>query len=140
MRVKPRWEFMRRREISDHRGGVYLRRWTLLETPWFAFYLHKMLGPDADRWLHDHPFRFLSVVLRGGYDEEVHAEGNEERVRWFSVKGSSTFHRIVRLHRRPTWTLVLRGRRHKEWGFLTPNGWQAHHETLGLQEGEDSYL
>lgn len=49
--------------------SVYMRRWRFLNTPWFGIRLHHIIRSDYDRELHDHPFTFLSIILRGGYTE-----------------------------------------------------------------------
>lgn len=50
-------------------GIVYLERWGI-ECDLFGVYVHRMDGPDPGLDLHDHPWPFLSLVLRGGYVEE----------------------------------------------------------------------
>src|SRR5258708_6694326 len=47
----------------------YIRRLHVIKTPWFAICVHWLNGPDPEPWLHDHPVTFLSLILRGGYDE-----------------------------------------------------------------------
>lgn len=48
---------------------TYLYRWELLRTRWFQVYLHHFVGDDWSRDLHDHPKRFISIGLKGGYTE-----------------------------------------------------------------------
>lgn len=139
------WQFCTRFDILDPKTGeLYLRRYRVLQTPWFGIYLHKIAQPDHDRDLHDHPWPFVSVVLRGGYDETlraVHDYGNgpvDVGVRcvrgWlsFAFRRATDAHRITRLHRTPTWTLVIVGRRRKSWGFYTDRGYVPWRTYLGL--------
>lgn len=147
------WAFMSRFDICDPQTGeLYLRRWRIVQTPWFAIYLHKIATPDKDRDLHDHPWPFVSMVLRGGYDEVMdtaahyfpmmnHALGRQELLRtvrrgWLSIafRRATDAHRIVRLHRTPTWTLVLTGPRRRSWGFYTEQGFVDWKEYLGVEE------
>lgn len=146
-----RWAIGKRYDIPDllDRSRVYLRRRRLIQTPWFGVYLHAIHLPDRDRHLHDHPWPFASLILRGGYDEEfcrtraaalaqarAHADWPDEfaigalRKTWragsFHRMPLHAFHAITSLHRTPTWTLVLVGRRQHEWGYATPNGWERH--------------
>src|SRR3954449_5709224 len=66
----PKWAFMERFEVPDYDGdGNYLTRLRIVQTPWFGVYLHRFDGPDPRPTLHDHPWPFLSFVLRGGYTE-----------------------------------------------------------------------
>ena len=139
-----RWAFFSRFDIRDGQTGeLYLRRWRIVQTPWFAIYLHKIATPDKDRDLHDHPWPFLSLVLRGGYDELLrtraywpHTPPTQRGVRrgWLSIafRRATDAHRIVSLHRTPTWTLVLTGRRRRSWGFYTERGFIDWREYLGL--------
>ena len=103
-------------------GGTFFIRYTLAKTPWFAVYLHRFFRGDIDRCLHDHPWPFISVVLKGGY-WEVMSDGYHWRrpgsILWRPAK---TAHRIE--CGPGTWSLVVVGRRVRDWGFYTPSGWQ----------------
>lgn len=102
----------------------YLYRIFLFELLGWRCYLHHFVSADAERWLHDHPFDGLSIVLTGSYIEErltcldwptirVH----ERRIRWFNYVAGTCFHRV--LSPRPdTWTLFLHSPKYKGWGFL----------------------
>lgn len=132
-RPSPRWALLERFDIPDANDPTvtYLRRWRIVQTPWFGILLHRIYLPDSDRDPHDHPWDFTSIVLRGGYTEHVywpHATGigiyKETTWRLLSV------HRITRdlAHRITTLqpgtvTLVLTGPRRREWGFWTEDGW-----------------
>lgn len=129
----PRWAFMERFEVPDYDEPErnYLTRWRLIQTPWFAIYLHRMDGPDPRPTLHDHPWPFVSFVLRGGYDERrldpmTMLVDPRRRVRWVNVMPLEGAHAIINLLRTPTWTFLLVGRRVKTWGYLEPfdNHWR----------------
>jgi hypothetical protein len=135
-----RWKLLSRRDIPDFNDPhtTYLTRWTLVETPWFAVHLHRIRRPDADRDLHDHPWSFVSVVLRGWYREtRLSAEGRRQcdygywqaraytmRRRWsVAYRRAETMHAIHEISPTPLWTLVLCGPRRRRWGFrLTRTG------------------
>lgn len=104
----------------------YLVRLRIVQTPWFAVYLHRIGTPDSRPTLHDHPWNFAAFVLRGGYDECRDYSGGRHRIRRLNVKHAEDFHWIDRLHRTPTWTLLLVGRRRREWGYLDPDGSWTH--------------
>lgn len=148
-RMTGSWAFLSRFDITDPKTGeLYLRRWRIVQTPWFAIYLHKIATPDKDRDLHDHPWPFVSLVLRGGYDEllvttntamDDYLRGGRPpfRVRrWMSLgcRRATDAHRITRLHRTPTWTLVLTGPRRRSWGFYTEHGFVDWRKYLGLDQ------
>lgn len=134
----PRWAFMERFEVPDYDQPErnYLTRWRIVQTPWFGIYLHRMDGPDPRTTVHDHPWSFLSIVLRGGYTEireawsppvndgpwrrnvQLHADITRGQYR-----RAERLHSIERLHRTPTWTLLFVGRRRRDWGYVDADGW-----------------
>lgn len=141
------WQFCTRFDIPDRADPTrtYLTRWRIFQCPWFALYLHRINLPDADEHMHDHPWNFASIVLRGGYDELVRTRAHwppsktgqyGRRRGWLSVgfTGIDTAHKIVRLYRSPTWTLVLTGRRVKTWGFFTDEGFVRYREYLAARD------
>src|SRR5256885_6406288 len=64
--------FQREEMDGDGRCPTYLVRWTLLKF-WGgrSLYLHHFVGDDWALDLHDHPKRFVSIGLWGGYIEET---------------------------------------------------------------------
>lgn len=119
-------------------GQVYMRRWYLIQTPWFGIRVHNILLPDQDRALHDHPWNFTSVILKGGYEEFVveaplyEDSGMQEWApnkyrwnRWSRHKRLSTQpHRVVPFG--DCWTLIWNGPTHRKWGFTERPGHWAH--------------
>lgn len=97
---------------------VYLASWR-----GWRLYLHRFLVSDGERWLHDHPFAGLALVLSGGYEEEVlpalGARPRTLRRRWWNWIPARKFHRIAAV-RPNTWTLFVHGRHRNAWGFLEP--------------------
>lgn len=102
-----------------------MRRLRVIQTPLFAVYLHKHLRPDPQRELHDHPFSFVSIIFKGAYRERrmasVPLRHDALSVRWMKAEWP---HSILELLRVPTWTLLLCGRRRREFGFHTAEGWK----------------
>ena len=112
----------------------YLKRWWILpRNPLFNIYLHQFLRSDDDRALHDHPWAWCSILLRGGYTEVTQRVADNGRVRaliWRTyLDGSIRIHRPRFAHRleidplQPCWTLFITGPRVREWGFHCPRGW-----------------
>lgn len=56
--------------------GRFLDRWGLSVRGWFGVYVHRIVDEDPGVDLHDHPWPFATVILWGGYAEEV-AEARE---------------------------------------------------------------
>jgi hypothetical protein len=128
----PRWSFMRVRKIRGKDGSVYLWRLYLICTPWFGVMLHRIFREDNQRDLHDHPWNFLSIILRGWYSESFQRQG-EEHVgfairRLWNWKRAEDRHSIRIVGRAPTWTLVFTGRRRRTWGFWV-------HDYFNVDEG-----
>lgn len=104
--------------------GTYLSRLKIISTPFGGIYLHKIKTPDNDHITHCHPWRFVSIVLRGGYWEvrrdPMTLNLVRRRVKHVSVMRTHESHYIEALLRpngKPTWTLVFVGRRVRTWGF-----------------------
>lgn len=55
--------------IGGHANPYLLRWWLIPRNPLFNIYLHKFLRDDDDRALHDHPWFWCSILLRGEYVE-----------------------------------------------------------------------
>jgi hypothetical protein len=122
------------RMLIPCKGGThYLFRLRIIQTPWFGIYLHDIFEPDADRHPHNHPWSFVSIVLRGSYVEMfhpapwVHPDCNKRLQVWkrFSMHrmGADSAHRIIEAGPRLK-TLILTGPRKKNWGFFTENGFE----------------
>ncbi len=134
-----RWRLGRDEIGTD--GTTYMRRW-FFWCPWFGIRVHNILRSDHDRHLHDHPWDFVSLILRGGYQEiteEPHDAGPCQAVfrsRRFAP-GSIVRHRAEDLHRlivaRPAWTIVITGPKRKSWGFMTEDGMVPWREYLARQ-------
>lgn len=118
-------------------------------------YLHKISDDDSDRHLHDHPWDMVAVSLVGGYNEIVphhSTDGVHEEDRMvvshdaptYHVKTCRSFH-SVQLKRDEkgdkivNWSLVIRGRKKKDWGFSTEDGWLDHKSYLDLLYGEGKW-
>jgi hypothetical protein len=130
-----------RRLTLSHGGRTFLDRWGIV-TRWGGFYLHHIAGPDPGMDVHDHPWAFVSLVLRGGYDEEYIGTHEAVAAAWCAERwpetctpGVARCHRWLSVHRVPlnvahriiavqpgTWTLVLRGPDRRVWGFYPPSG------------------
>ena len=103
-------------------------RWYVIpRNPLVNIYVHKFLRSDDDRALHDHPWWFVSLMLRGRYDEVTDRGVKRRRAGSIAYRPAEWRHR-VRLIRRglpsagqvwevPCWTLIITGRRVRTWGF-----------------------
>lgn len=105
---------------------LYLERFYLVRSRLLGIFLHRFWKSDREG-AHDHPWDFVTIVLRGGYFEQTPG-----KARWRGP-GSIIFHKAEEFHRifipsdlrGNTWTLFVHGPRRRRWGFLTPDGWKV---------------
>ena len=114
----------------------YLERYYvfLRDRKWFPFnvFVHKFLKSDTED-VHDHPWPFLTVILRGGYWEwtpQFDAQGRRtgEIARWcgpgsFRWASAHQYHRVEIDPDVECWTLFMPGIKQRDWGFLVQNKW-----------------
>lgn len=110
---------------TDGTGPVTWRRplARLLQKLGIAVRVHHILASDSGRDPHDHPWPFLTIILRGGYLEHRYDKGGF----WDSAKwhgpGSVLFRRAGDYHRleipegQTAWTLFITGPKQQTWGF-----------------------
>ena len=99
--------------------------------------MHEIVSSDRERDLHNHPWGYTTIILRGGYFEHTGAGDFSiapER-RWYGpgsvlVRPADSFHRLELWRRpdgteEPCWTLFLTGRKRRDtdpahscWGFM----------------------
>jgi hypothetical protein len=97
----------------------------------FAIRLHNWLGDDDHRAYHDHPYWFLTIVLKGGYTD---VSPKKETWEYPLDTPIEVVHkdilRIGSIRFRPaefkhsvqdvipgTWTLLISGKPSRRWGF-----------------------
>lgn len=135
-------------------GSRYMRRWLFGPKGWYGLRLHCIECSDADRELHDHPFSFVSIILRGGYWEHT----PDGRRTWYgpgsvvfrsaealhrlelenSIESGGTWHgypTIVRVPRK-AWTLVIRGPHRRRWGFVKGGEWESWQRFTSERDGK----
>ena len=130
-------------EVIDGDRCPYLHRWRLASFGRKRFlYLHHFVGSDWSRDPHDHPKRFISIGLWGGYIEETPSLASlaramngqadpdvfrwsnrtEYRAPWIRSFPATHIHRLILPPGGTCWTLVFTGRETKPWGFFYPDG------------------
>lgn len=130
-------------------GGAespYMLRWYLIpRNRRLNIYLHKFLRDDDDRALHDHPWWFVSLILKAGYWEVVpHPDGGPGNTVLKRKWGSIAFRHAKHRHRvvlfaptgisEPCWTLVVTGRNSRTWGFWCPKGFIPWHQFVDADD------
>jgi hypothetical protein len=126
------------RHLFDQNGRLYMGRWAvvnedtlggrLLErlTGYASIRLHRIMRPDHDPVLHNHPFTYRTFVVRGFYREERQcgaAGYGYAGIDVWNHAGSTTrmspkqFHRIADAPADGVWTLFFMTRNTGTWGF-----------------------
>ena len=125
----------RKRVILDRFSNEpYLTRYYLFlkDRKWFPFniFLHNFHKGDPDD-LHDHPWPYCTILLRGGYWEHT-ADGKRSwrKVGTIRCAGSRSLHRIELEPGVDCWTLFIPGPHVREWGFIDNGEWKQHEQYL----------
>lgn len=109
-------------EARGDANSPYLTRYTLVETKWFQLCLHIFHRSDEVD-LHDHPWPFLSLLLWRGYMEETPTGKSRKWPGMILYRKAKHIHRVELIDERKAVTLVLMGKRYREWGFIVNNRW-----------------
>lgn len=116
-------------------NGPYLTVYTLLRLGTVSICIHHFYRGDEERDCHDHPFSFLSVILRGRYREHRY-DGTWTDRGVLSIVFRSALHRHrIELLRMPCWTLCVKRSVGREWGFWPDRGfvpWREYIRSKGL--------
>ncbi len=104
------------------RCPTYMYRWVCFSCRWFKVYLHRFVGNDWSRDLHDHPKRFWSIGLCGSYNEESETGFKVYKAPWIRTFPAEHRHRLSLLTR-DCWTIVIVGRPVRDWGFWSSGTW-----------------
>lgn len=121
-------KFFERKTIGDN----YLTRWHVFpRNPFFNIMIHRFSGDDKSAELHDHPWPFLSILLRGNLIEDYRTKSGMIATRklprfiprYYPAKHR---HRLEVWDHHPgagnVWTVVFTGPKIRLWGFYSKRG------------------
>jgi hypothetical protein len=131
-----------------HHLQGYMNRWWInppTKDGRSAARIHEILRSDKDRHLHDHPWDYTSVILRGAYYEERLMPDHSHCVEYFPAgsviqRSATDAHRLV-LPEGPVWTLFIIGEYKQRWGFITDTGkvdWRTYLGEAAAEEYESN--
>lgn len=116
----------------------YMRRW-VLSAGFFSLRVHHFYRSDDKRATHDHPFWFLTLILKGGYVDITYNERGEAQCQFMrpgriALRPANHKHSVVvGQGYGGCWTFVLTGPSKRKWGFfLRENG--EEHRFVGVRQ------
>lgn len=105
--------------LHEHLGlpeCPYVYRWRFEVRGLGSLRVHHWIGSDDDRAFHDHPWWFLTLVVRGGYTD--HSPDGADHLRAGSIRYRPALHRhTVVPDPGGAWTVLITGPRVRTWGF-----------------------
>jgi len=121
------------KEIRSKTGELHFQRWVLFALPFLRIYLHKICLPDYDEHMHDHPWNFISIILKGGYLEKFSNGPNYDIVSYnhnnpgtIVKRNREQVHKIEKLFKISSWSLVLAWGEYQIWGYRIGSEWVDH--------------
>jgi len=98
----------------------YMYRW-VFNFVFFSIRIHHWLRSDDKRAFHNHPWSFVTIVLKGSY-KDVTPEG-EEILKFGSCKFRKAGHNhYVEVGDKGCWSIIFTGPANHKWGFTTKEG------------------
>jgi hypothetical protein len=136
----------RKRIILDRESSEpYLERYYIFlkDRKWFPFnaFIHKFLKSDPDD-VHDHPWPYATLILKGGYYEHTPNFENGKMVgetkHWrgpghFRICTPNSYHRVELKEGVTAWTLFMPGPHKRDWGFLVNNNWIQNEQYMSMR-------
>lgn len=104
------------RDIGWTDIGEEFTRFTLLATPRFTVYLHRLRAFLPHPQCHDHPWSFIAVLLKGGYREFHDGVWTEHKPGTVLFRPAEFSHNVVTTG--VSWSLIVTGPKRRAWGFV----------------------
>ena len=104
------------REIGWQEIGEKFTRYQLVKTPWWIVYLHQLDAPRLHPECHNHPWRFVAIILWRGYFEQIGTRIYRRRPGDVLYRAAEFSHNVYT--EGTSWSLIFTGPRCRDWGFL----------------------
>lgn len=92
-------------------------RFAILKTPYFNVYLHRLYAPIWSPDCHDHPWSFVTILLRRGYLEQIGDKKYRRRAGSILYRPATFAHNVTTPYG-VSWSLIITGPKTREWKFL----------------------
>lgn len=102
----------------------YMYRW-VFNLVLFSVRIHHWIRSDDKRYMHNHPWSFITFVVRGSYTDVSLKDGKE--IRQLLKAPSVQYRNAQHLHfvemdgKTECWSIVLTGPQSNKWGFWINN-------------------
>jgi hypothetical protein len=113
----------------------------LLQICGIAARVHHILRSDEGRDPHDHPWLYLTVILKGGYVERRYTpQGDLMSCKWHGpgsvlYRPAGSFHMLGMSPGETTWSLFVTGPYKQKWGFVRDGEKVPHNIYLAEKHG-----
>jgi hypothetical protein len=88
----------------------------MIETRLGSIRLHHWISPDDARSFHDHPWWFITLVIKGNYIDR--SPDGDDHLYMGSIKYRPAAHRhTVIPSQHGCWTIIITGPVSRKWGF-----------------------
>jgi hypothetical protein len=100
----------------------FLHRFTILKIGKLHIRIHKITSEDKTSLFHNHPFHYISIILRGGYTEMILDNDVLSQRRYTAgdliLRSNKTYHRIDKLHGETITLFIAYGK--YAWNAINP--------------------
>lgn len=97
----------------------YAYRWVFIFFG-YSIRFHKWIRSDDKRYMHDHPWWFITFVLRGSYTDV--SDNSSDTLKRFSLRYRPSLHKhYVDIPKGGCFTILFTGKPHRNWGFWINN-------------------
>jgi hypothetical protein len=116
---------IRWKEGLGHQECPYMYRW-IWNLGLFSIRVHKWIRSDDKRHFHNHPWNFLTFVIKGSYtDVSLNTSNGEvtwDKLKRFSIRYRPASHmHYVDVPKEGAWTIMITGPKAQKWGFWVNN-------------------
>lgn len=98
----------------------FLNRFTILKINTFHIRIHRILSEDKSDLYHNHPFNYISIILKGGYTERIYKNGEiydvKHKIGSIIRRKHNVFHKILSIEGKTTTFFITWGK--FEWKAL----------------------
>ncbi len=126
--------FKRVKEIRSKNGELHFIRWEIFSIGNFSMNIHAIYKADEDRHLHNHPWNFMNIILKGSYIELL--PNGKVRLKTFlstSIRKADKFHKIGEVVSKSVYTLNFMWGKRKDWGYDVNGKFVQHEEYRKLK-------